>query len=99
MVSGCARIAELALSSLVTLGGSAAKESSRRYRFSRDPEDHVDQGPQSRPVLLPPLLQTPGGPEHVEPVRARRDSEDHGVLAAARRLRIPHGRRAVSDSE
>ncbi len=34
-----------------------------------------------------------------EPGRARRDQADHGLLAAARRLRLPHGRRAVPDRE
>ena len=31
------------------------------------------------------------------PVRACRDPEDHGLLAPARRVRLPHGRRAVPD--
>ena len=48
-------------------------------------------------VLLPPLLRLPAGSEHRQPRRARRDHADHGVLAAARRVRLPHGRGAVPD--
>ena len=60
---------------------------------------HLDVGSQGRAVLLPPLLRSSAGSEHLESVRARRDPEDHGLLAAARRLRLPHGRRAVPDRE
>ena len=38
-------------------------------------------------VLLPSLLRSPARPEHLASVRARRDPEDHGLLAAARRVR------------
>ena len=48
-----------------------------------------------RRVVLPPLLRLPARPELGQPGGARRDQEGHGVLAAARRLRLPHRRRAV----
>ena len=34
-----------------------------------------------------------------QPARARRDPEDHGLLAATGRLRLPHGRGALSHRE
>ena len=48
-------------------------------------------------LLLPPVLRAPGRPEHLEPVRARRDPEDHGLLGATRRVGLPAGRGAVPD--
>ena len=46
-------------------------------------------------LVLPPLLRFPARPQHVEPAGAGRDPQDHGLLDPARRLRLPHGRRAV----
>ena len=53
----------------------------------------------SRRLVLPPLLRFPARPQHVEPAGAGRDPEDHGLLDPARRLRLPHGRRAVRDRD
>ena len=46
-------------------------------------------------LVLPPLLRLPARPELGEPGGARRDQEGHGLLAAARRRRLPDRRRAV----
>ena len=51
----------------------------------------------ARLLLLPPVLRAPGRSEYLEPVRARRDPEDHGLLGAARRVGLPAGRGAVHD--
>ena len=51
----------------------------------------------ARRVLLPSLLRLSARSEHDQPRRARRDHAHHGLLAAARRVRLPHGRRAVPD--
>ena len=75
------------------------EESQGRHRLSRASRRRPGRATAGRRVLLPPLLRAPGRPEHLEPVRARRDPEDHGLLAAARRVRLPHGRRAVPDRE
>ena len=48
-------------------------------------------------LVLPPLLRFPARPQHLEPARAGRDPEDHGILDPARRVRLPHGRGAVRD--
>ena len=50
---------------------------------------------EARRVVLPPLLRLPARPQHLQPAGPGRDPQDHGLLAAARRLRLPHGRRAV----
>ena len=49
----------------------------------------------ARRLVLPPLLRFPARPQHLEPARAGRDPEDHGLLDSARRLGLPHGCRAV----
>ena len=84
---------------LVRVGRRAPEESQGRHRLPRPADDDVDVRSQRGPVLLPPLLRSPGRPEHLAPVRARRDPEDHGLLAAAGRVRLPHGRRAVPHRE
>ena len=63
--------------------------------FPRRAEIDVDVRQGRRRILFPPLLRFPAGPQHRQPARAGRDPEDHGVLAAARRVRLPHGRGAV----
>ena len=52
----------------------------------------------AREVLLPPLLRVPARPEHGNPDVRAEIHADHGVLAAAGRLGLPHGRRPVPRS-
>ena len=52
-------------------------------------------GREGRAALPAPLLQAPARPERRQPRRAGRDRQDHGVLARARGLRLPGGRRAL----
>ena len=80
---------QVALPRLVRLGRRAAEEPQGGHRLPRRAEDDVDVRQAGEAVLLPPLLRPPGRPQHLEPVRARRDPEDHGLLAAARRLGLP----------
>ena len=60
-------------------------------------EVDLDLRPCGQGVLLPPVLQPPAGSQHGEPGRPRGDPQDHGLLAAARGLRLPRGRRPVPD--
>ena len=53
----------------------------------------------SRRLVFSPLLRFPARSQHVEPARAGGNPENHGVLDPARRLRLPHGRRAVRDRD
>ena len=48
-------------------------------------------------LVLPPLLRLPARPQHLQPARAGRDPQDHGLLDPARRLGLSHGRGAVRD--
>ena len=41
------------------------------------------------------FYDAPARPQHEEPAGARRDPQDHGFLARARCLRVPHGCRSV----
>ena len=43
-------------------------------------------------ILFPSVLRLPAGPQHRASGRAGGNPQDHGVLAAARRLRVPDGR-------
>ena len=54
---------------------------------------------EARRLVLPSLLRFPARPQHVEPAGAGRDPQDHGLLDPARRVRLPHGRRAVRDRD
>ena len=54
---------------------------------------------EGRRLVLPPLLRFPARPQHLEPAGAGGDPEDHGLLDPARRLRLPHGRRALRDRD
>ena len=53
----------------------------------------IRQGRQG--LVFPPLLRLSTGPQHLEPPRAGRDPEDHGILDSAWRVRLPDGRRAI----
>ena len=48
-----------------------------------------------RRVVLPPLLRLPARPQHGQPAGPAGDREDHRLLAAARRRRVPARRGAV----
>ncbi len=83
-----------------TCGPTSGRRTTRRASsFPGEQTTTWTLRPAGGAVLLPPLLRAPGRPEHLEPVRARRDPEDHGLLAAARRVGLPHGRRAVPHRE
>ncbi len=62
-------------------------------------EDDLELPPEGARLLLPPLLQVPARPQHVEPGGPRGDPADRGLLAPARRLRLPGRRGAVRDPE
>ena len=55
----------------------------------------VDVGRGGRAVLQPQLRALPARPEHRQSRGPRRDREDRRLLAGPRRLRLPHGRRAL----
>ena len=82
---------------LLRLVEEAAAQLEQGDGLSRRAERDVDARPGRAGVLLPPLLRVPAGSEHAQPRRQGRDDADHGVLAAARRLGVPHGRGAVPD--
>ena len=88
---------ELAVPRLVRLGRQEAARRQEGHRVPRRAEDHLDPRRQGREVLLPPLLRVPAGPQHHQPRGAGRDPEDHRLLGAARRRRVPHRRGAVRD--
>src|SRR5262249_11226302 len=48
-------------------------------------------------MVFPPLLQFPARSQHVQPRCAGRDSQDHGLLDSAWRVRLPHGCRSLRD--
>ena len=75
----------------------ATTEPPDRRRASSSPASRPRPGPgTTRPgLVLPPLLRLPARPELVQPRGPRGDQEGHGLLAAARRLRLPDRRRAV----
>ena len=52
-------------------------------------------GRTGRPALPAPLLQAPTRPQRDQPGGPRRDRQGDGVLAPARRVGVPGGRRAV----
>ena len=68
-----------------------------RHRVSRRAEIDLELRRGGEGLVLPSLLRLPARPEHLQPAGAGGDPEDHGVLAAARRLRLSHGRGAVRD--
>ena len=88
-------VAGLALPRLVRLGRHGALRPLPGHGLPRRADRDVDLPPQRPGLVLPPLLRLPAGPEHRQPGGARRDQEDHGLLAAARRRRVPDGRGAV----
>ena len=63
------------------------EEPQRGHRVSRRADDDVDLGSRGGAVLLPSLLRPSAGSEHLASLRARRDPEDHGLLAPARGVR------------
>ena len=65
------------------------------HRLPGPPAGHVDARSRGEAVVLPPLLRLPARPQHAEPGRPRGDPADHGLLAGARRLRLPRRRGAV----
>ncbi|MGY4599992.1 hypothetical protein ACVWXL_007738 [Bradyrhizobium sp. GM22.5] len=62
--------------------------------LSRRSEIDMDARQGSRRLVLPPLLRFPARPQHLEPARAGRDFEDHGLLDPTRRLGLSDGCRA-----
>ena len=72
-------------------GTSGAIRRARRpppgHRLPRRADTRPGPGTRGRGVVLPPLLRLPARPELGQPGRARGDQEDHGLLAAARRIR------------
>ena len=91
------RVQEFALSRLVCVVRQEAGQRQYRHGVSRRAEIDLDARQGSRRLVLPSLLRFPARPQHLEPACAGRDPQDHGVLDPARRLRLPHGRRAVRD--
>ena len=61
----------------------------------RLPGHDVDVRRAGRGLVLPPLLRLPARPQHGQPAGPPGDREDHRLLAAARRRRVPARRRAV----
>ena len=86
---------ELEVPRLLRLVEGEAEGRPQGHGLPRRPEDDLDLRQGGEGVLLPPLLRASAGPEHRQSGRARGDPEDHGLLAPARRLRLPDGRRAV----
>ena len=82
-----------------TATGTSGATTSRptAARASSSPASRPRPGPATsgRRVVLPPLLRLPARPELGQPGGARGDQEGHGLLAAARRVRLPDRRRAV----
>ena len=58
-------------------------------------EQHLGVRREDRGVVPPPLLPHPARPQHHQPPGPRRDRQGDGLLARARDLRLPGGRRAV----
>ena len=73
----------------------AAEERPGRADLPRPGDERLDLRRAGRPVLPAPLLQAPAGPQRRQPAGPRRDRQDHGLLAAARAVRVPGRRRAV----
>ena len=71
------------------------KTPARGRRLPRPGDQPLAVGREGRPALPAPLLQAPARPERRQPGRAGRDRQDHGLLARARRLRLPGGRRPL----
>src|SRR5262249_10950676 len=60
-------------------------------------EIHLDARSGGEAMVFPPLLQFPARSQHVQPRCAGRDSQDHGLLDSAWRVRLPHGCRSLRD--
>ena len=84
---------------LVRLVGQEAGSCQSGHGVPRRAEVDLDLRQRSARVVLPPLLQVPAGPQHVEPARPGRDPQDHGLLDPARGVRIPDGCGAVRDRD
>ena len=88
----------VAVPRLLRLVEDAAAQLEQGDGVSRRAEGDVDARSASRRrVLLPPLLRLSARPQHAQPRREGGVDADHGVLAAARRVGLPHGRGAVPD--
>ena len=69
----------------------------RGRRVPRRAGRGVDLRRGRRRLVSAPLLSAPGRPQHHQSRGQGRDREGDGVLAAARRVGLPHRRRAVPD--
>ncbi len=97
VVPGLALVEGLALPRLVRVEGRGARGQERGDHLPRRAGRGVDAGRGDGLVVPAPLLRAPGRPERREPGGARGDPTHHGLLAAARRVRLPRGRGAVPD--
>ena len=97
VVSGRAPGPQLPLPRLVRLVSHATAQCEPGHGVSRRAEVDLDVRSGSAKLVLPPLLRFPARSEHLQSARPGRDSQDHGVLDPARRLRLPDGRGAVRD--
>ena len=89
----------LAVSRLVSLVEASARGLEHRDGVPRRAEGDVDPRCRGRRVLLPSLLRFPAGSERAASRGRGRNHADHGLLAAAWRLGVPHGRGAVRHRE
>jgi hypothetical protein len=95
VVQGGALFEALEVSRVVRLVGEAPSRLEQGDGLPRRPEVDLDARRAVRRVVLPSLLRLPARSRHLQPGGAGRDPAHHGLLAAARRLRLSHGRRAV----
>ena len=68
---------------------------SKRGRVPRPGEQHLAAVGEDRGVVPAPLLQAAARPQRHQPAGARRDRQGDGLLAGARPVRVPGGRRPV----
>ena len=94
MVQGSARRPGLARSLLLRLARRALRAAGG-HRLSGQGDEQLATRPRLGPVLPAPLLPLPARSERREPGGARRDRPHRRLLAAARRGRLPNGRRAL----
>ena len=96
LVPGGAVEQDLAVPRLLRLARPTSRRTPRRRSSFPDQENSIWEYDEKTGGVVPaPLLPDPARPQHHQPPGPRRDRQGDGLLARARDLRLPGGRRAV----